>query len=91
MSYRIIVSPQAEDDLRRLKKNEPGAFEKACRLLIELIDHPETGTGKPERLSGELSGKWSRRINKKHRLIYEIINKTVTVFVLSSYGHYAEK
>lgn len=91
MSYKIVLAPQAEEDLRKLKRNEPGAFEKASKLLFELIDHPEIGTGKPERLLGDLSGKWSRRINKKHRLVYEIVNKTVTVFVLSSYGHYSEK
>lgn len=91
MSYKIAVSSQAEEDLKRLKKNEPGAYNKARRIILELVDHPETGTGKPERLSGYLSGKWSRRISKKHRLIYEIINETVTVYILSSYEHYGEK
>lgn len=91
MSYKVIIAPKAEDDLRKLKENEPKAFEKAGRLIFELMEHPETGTGKPERLSGSQSGQWSRRINRKHRLIYEIEDNKVTVFVLSAYGHYDDK
>jgi len=53
--------------------------------------HPETGTGKPERLKFDLSGYWSRRINKKDRLIYFIQNEIVTVTVVSALGHYSDK
>lgn len=49
------------------------------------------GTGKPEPLSGDRSGQWSRRITQKHRLIYEIEENIVTVDVLSAYGHYDDK
>ncbi|MBR3302871.1 MAG: Txe/YoeB family addiction module toxin [Bacteroidales bacterium] len=88
MNYKIIIAPQAEEDLRRLKKSEPRAFAKAGRIMLELMEHPQTGIGKPERLLGSRSGQWSRRINKKHRLIYEIAETIVTVYILSSYGHY---
>jgi toxin YoeB len=47
---------------------------------------PFTGTGKPELLKHKLSGIWSRRINKEHRLIYEV--KDDIVFILSVRGHY---
>ena len=47
-----------------------------------------TGTGNPEELKYELSGFWSRRINKKDRLIYEVQEEVVTVFVVSAFGHY---
>ncbi|WP_244140838.1 Txe/YoeB family addiction module toxin [Kaistella flava (ex Peng et al. 2021)] len=52
----------------------------------ELVEYPFTGTGKPEPLKHNLSGLWSRRINKEYRLIYEVENQTV--FILSAYGHY---
>lgn len=55
------------------------------------MEHPHTGTGHPEQLSGDLSGKWSRRITKRHRLIYEIHDNEVVVIVISSYGHYSDK
>ena len=89
--YTIVYSLRAEDDLRKLKKNEPAAFQKAVKLLNELAEHPKTGTGHPEPLKGDRAGQWSRTITKKHRLIYEILEKEVRVEVLSSYGHYEDK
>lgn len=89
--YTLSFSPQALEDLARLKKSEPAAFKKAAKLLGELQEHPKTGTGKPEALGGNRSGLWSRRISQKHRLIYEIKDDVVTVSILSSYGHYDDK
>jgi len=89
--YTIVYSLRAEDDLRKLKKDEPAAFQKAVKLLNELAEHPKTGTGHPEPLKGDRAGQWSRTITKKHRLIYEILEKEVRVEVLSSYGHYEDK
>ncbi len=89
--YRIDFSERAKSDLVRLKKFEPRAYEKARKLLNELMDHPRTGTGHPEQLSGDHAGQWSRRISKKHRLIYEIIEMKVYVVVLAAYGHYDDK
>lgn len=59
--------------------------------LEELRAHPKTGTGKPELLRGERAGQWSRRITKKHRLVYEIHEDQVIVLVLTAYGHYDDK
>ena len=89
--YDIIYSTKAEEDLARLKRSEPAAYKKAVKLLNELIDHPKTGTGHPEQLTGERAGQWSRRITKRHRLIYEIVDAEVYVEILSSYGHYDDK
>lgn len=89
--YILKFSPQSLEDLSRLKRSEPAAFKKAGKLLAELQEHPQTGTGKPELLSGDRAGQWSRRISQKHRLIYEIEETVVTVDVLSAYGHYEDK
>lgn len=89
--YDIIYSTKAEEGLARLKRSEPAAYKKAVKLLNELIDHPKTGTGHPEQLTGERAGQWSRRITKRHRLIYEIVDAEVYVEILSSYGHYDDK
>ncbi|MBS3739342.1 MAG: Txe/YoeB family addiction module toxin [Psychroflexus sp.] len=51
--------------------------------------HPYSGSGNPEQLKHNLSGFWSRRLNKKDRLIYEIIEKPdKKVVVISALGHY---
>lgn len=89
--YNLDYTETAKADMRRLKQSEPQSFAKLGRLLEELMEHPRTGTGHPEQLSGNLSGQWSRRITKKHRLVYEINDDTVVVLVLSTYGHYNDK
>ena len=42
------------------------------RLIEEAVRDPGSGTGKPERLAGDLSGCWSRRIDQEHRLVYTV-------------------
>lgn len=89
--YDIIYSPQAKDDLLTLQHSEPAAFRNAAALIEELKVHPRTGAGKPEPLSADRAGQWSRRISKKHRLVYEIFDTEVHVDVVSAYGHYGDK
>ena len=89
--YDIIFSPRAQADIAKLKRDEPIAHKKVIKLVNELMDHPRTGTGKPEPLTGDRSGQWSRRITQRHRLIYEIFDTEVHVDVISAYGHYEDK
>lgn len=89
--YAITYSERAEEDLRRLKKDEPKLFLKAVVLLNELVEHPKTGTGHPEPLKGQPQGRWSRQISKKHRLVYRIYETEVHVDILAAYGHYDDK
>lgn len=77
--------------MQDLKRNEPMAFKKLTIMLSELMQHPKTGTGHPEPLKGLPEGRWSRRISKKHRLVYRIYDDTVLVLVLRAYGHYDNK
>lgn len=49
------------------------------RLITEALRHPAEGTGKPERLKGDLSGHWSRRIDQEHRLVYSVDGDDVTI------------
>ena len=91
MKYDIHFKKQATRDLVALANSEPKAFAKAQALISELKKHPRTGTGHPEQLSGDRAGQWSRRITKKHRLVYEIHDMEVVVLVLTAYGHYDDK
>ncbi|MBR5804160.1 MAG: Txe/YoeB family addiction module toxin [Bacteroidaceae bacterium] len=90
-AYNVIVTEDAQHDLKKLLYSEQTAYKKALKLIKELYEHPRTGTGKPEPLSGNRAGQWSRRISKKHRLIYEIHDTEVVVLVLTAYGHYDDK
>lgn len=91
MTYNVEFKEQAVLDLVALAKHEPTAYVKAQTLIEELREHPRTGTGKPEQLSGDRAGQWSRRITKKHRLVYEIYDSEVVVVVITAYGHYGDK
>lgn len=91
MIYKIEIKEQAQEDLFYLAKHEPKAFKKAQSLIEELRVHPKTGTGHPEPLKGGLQERWSRRITSKHRLVYQILETEVVVFVLAAYGHYDDK
>lgn len=85
--YSIHYTTEAEEDLKKLSRNDPSAFKKARKLLNELIDHPRTGTGHPHQLSGDRSGQWSRSITKKHSLVYTINDNEVIVLVIMAWGY----
>ena len=70
------------------KSGQKKTLEKIAKLLEELTLHPMTGTGQVEQLKGNLSGLWSRRINKADRIIYSIEDERVIVTVISMKGHY---
>jgi toxin YoeB len=75
-----------------LKKNGGKTVtNKIEKLLLELMEHPRTGTGQVEQLRGDRQGLWSRRIDKKNRLIYTINDDIVTVEVISAKSHYDDK
>ncbi len=62
---------------------------KRINMLIKaLLRTPFEGEGKPEELRGDLSGKWSRRIDDKNRLVYVVEDDTVTI--LQCRTHYEE-
>jgi toxin YoeB len=87
--YKIEILPQADMDIRTYQKaGNKAAIKRIQAILQELSIHPATGIGKPEELKHELSGYWSRRIDKKNRLIYRIEAGKVTVVIVSALGHY---
>ena len=94
MSQKIEIvafSEKAEKDIEFWKKSGNKIILKKISQLINAIqESPYTGIGKPEALKYGLSGKWSRRIDKEHRLIYEIIDEnTIEILsILSAKGHY---
>lgn len=90
--YILDITVQARKDIASLKKTGgKAAATKIEKLLLELIEHPKTGTGQVEQLKGDRQGQWSRRIDKKNRLVYTIKDEIVTVEVISAKGHYDDK
>jgi len=83
----IVVTDKAREDLNFWKKSGNVTIQKRIsELLNAIVLSPYEGIGKPEPLKHKLSGTWSRRINKEHRVVYEVDEKRVVI--LSLKGHY---
>jgi len=92
MSYTLEFTETALADIEKHKKSgDKAVLKKIEKLLNELMEHPTSGAGQPEMLKHELGGLYSRRINKKHRLVYSIDDQIITVYVLSAWSHYRDK
>ncbi len=90
--YSLHITVQAKNDIAFLKKNGGKAVTNKIEiLLLELIEHPQSGTGQVEQLKGDKQGLWSRRIDKKNRIIYTIDDEILTVEVIAAKGHYDNK
>ena len=92
MTYELILSDEAMRHLIEWRKSgQKKTLKKISNLFDELREHPTTGTGHVEQLKGNLSGLWSREINKGDRLIYGIEDNRVIVSVVSLKGHCGDK
>ena len=87
--YTIVFTEAADEDVARWKKSgQKTVMNRISKLLVDIQEHPLTGIGKPEALRFDLAGKYSRRINDTHRIVYTVNETNQTVTVLSLYGHY---
>lgn len=90
--YFVDFEPKALKEIKEHHKSGNKVnIKKIATILVELSETPFEGTGNPEALKYELSGFWSREINKKDRLIYRVEEDIVTVFVIAAKGHYSDK
>jgi toxin YoeB len=87
----ITFSPEAQEDYEYWRENNPLVVKRIKRLLKDMSEHPYTGIGKPEKLKYELNGKWSRRINEKHRIVYVVREIENDIYILALYYHYTKK
>lgn len=89
--FELIWSPESLKQINWIKKNKSWQsqkqyFDKIERLIEAIMESPFGGLGKPEHLKHQLPPCWSRRINKKDRLIYRA--KENTIEIISIIGHY---
>jgi len=85
----IEFKTDALDDIEFWKRSGNKKTQNRITTLLKSIAlTPETGIGKPEKLKGELSDFWSRRINKEHRIIYKLDYSSKIATIYSLKGHY---
>ncbi len=86
MSYNIVYTKRAVADIDKLKQAK---LDKKTKALIDLIkENPFMMPPNFEKLKGDLSGVYSRRINIKHRLLYEVYKEINTIKIISLWSHY---
>jgi Txe/YoeB family toxin of toxin-antitoxin system len=84
--YAIVYTKKAVGDIPLLKSAK---LDNKAKMLINLLgENPYKSPPPFEKLQGDLYGAYSRRINVKHRLIYEIIEDRQIVKIISMWSHY---
>jgi toxin YoeB len=84
----IVYTEKAKVHVSYWKKSgNNNVMDKISALLANMAQSPYSGIGKPEALKHELTGLWSRRINKEHRIVYEVFEKVILIHSLK--GHYS--
>jgi len=88
--YQIIIKPKAAQDFLKIEKSgNKSTIKKLEKMILELTETPYTGIGQPEPLKHHLSGFWSRRLNQKDRIIYQVFEYPEgSVVIVSALGHY---
>lgn len=82
---KIIYSDRVKKQLVK-NKNNPRLIKKFREVALATAEHPFEGLGKPEALKHNLQGLWSRRLDKKNRMIYEVVEPDL--IIISFIGHY---
>jgi len=84
--WKIVYTKQAQKDAKKLKS--AGLKEKAISILEILENDPFENYPPYEKLVGDLSGAYSRRINIQHRIVYQVYKEIKTVKVVRMWTHY---
>ena len=84
--WRVVFTTQAQKDAKKLARS---GLKKRAEELIELLrSDPRRSPPPCEKLLGDLSGAYSRRINIQHRLVFQILDTERTVKVIRMWTHY---
>ncbi len=86
MSWEMVYAKHAQKDAQELAAS--GLKSKAQELLAIIKENPFQNPPPYEKLVGDLSGAYSRRVNIQHRLVYEILQEEKIVKVLRMWSHY---
>ena len=86
MSWKLVYTKQAQKDAKKLSAS--GLKEKAKKLLDLIQENPYQNPPPFEKLVGDLSGAYSRRINIQHRIVYQVLADEKIVKVIRLWTHY---
>ena len=77
---RITFSKNSWEEYTSWQVEDKQILRKINELIKDIQRHPFEGIGKPEPLKYDLAGFWSRRIDREHRLVYQVINDELLIY-----------
>ncbi len=86
MIWRVVFTKQDQKDAKKISSS--GLKEKVSALIDILKENPFQSPPPYEKLVGDLSGAYSRRINIQHRLVYQVLSEEKIVKILRMWTHY---
>lgn len=86
VNWRLVYTRQAQKDAKKLAAS--GLKEKAEAIIQILRKNPYQTPPSFEKLVGDLTGAYSRRINIQHRLVYQVLNDEKVVKIIRMWTHY---
>ena len=86
---KLMFSPEAWNDYLEWQRQDKKILSKINSLISSITRTPFEGPGQPEPLKHALSGLWSRRIDSKNRLVYQV--KEDVCLIVQCKGHYGDK
>ena len=86
MSWQLVFTKQAQKDAKKIAQS--GLKSQTNRLLDLLREDPFINPPPYEKLMGDLTGAYSRRINIQHRLVYQVLQEVHTVKIIRMWTHY---
>ncbi|MDR0474737.1 MAG: Txe/YoeB family addiction module toxin [Treponema sp.] len=82
---------EAFEEFTNWAQEDKKIFKKIGSIIKDIKRNPKEGIGKPEPLKHELSGYWSRRIDDEHRLVYQIVENSGEIIIVSCKKHYENR
>lgn len=76
----VKFTRNAADDIEFWRKKDTKVYIRIQTIIEDIIDHPYEGIGRPEPLRYKLSGKWSRRLTKEHRIVYQVDGNDIIIY-----------
>lgn len=87
VKYRIVILKSAQKDKEKIKQYP--ALKKNVDNLLEIMrENPFANPPAYEKLTGDLKGLYSRRINRQHRLVYRVLEEEKVIMIVSMWTHY---
>ena len=77
---RITFSTNSWEEYTSWQRDDKHILKKINELIKDIQRHPFEGIGKPEPLKFDLAGFWSRRIDREHRLVYQVIDNEILIY-----------